>query len=76
MYFFDKVTAAVSINHGMSDPLVPVAWATETCSELKAQGKTVECHYYDGEPHTFEGQGDKQFIQSTLKFFDQYLRTP
>ena len=76
MYFYDYVQAAVSINHGLADTLVPVQWSVDTCSELKALGKTVECHYYDGQPHTFEGQGDQEFIQNTIQFFDRYLRTP
>ena len=76
MYFYDKVQAAVSINHGLADPLVPVQWSVDTCAQLKALGKTVECHYYDGQPHTFTGQGDQEFMQNTLQFFDRYLRIP
>ena len=76
MYFYDKIQAAVSINHGLADSLVPVQWSVETCNELKNLGKTVECHYYDGQPHTFEGEGDKEFIQNTIQFFDRYLHAP
>ena len=73
MYFFDYIQAPIAIYHSLADPLVPVQWSMLTCQQLKALGKSVECNYYDGQPHTFEGQVDKQFIQSTIQFFDRYL---
>ena len=76
MYFFDDITAAVSIHHGMADTLVPVDWSMLTCEQLKSLGKNVECHYYEDMPHTFYGQGDEQFIQNTVQFFNQYLAAP
>ena len=76
MYFYNYVQAAVSINQGLADLTVPPAWSRQTCAQLQALGKTVECHYYDGQPHTFLGQGDKELIQNTLLFFDRYLRGP
>ena len=76
MYFFQNITAAVSIHHGMADALVPMDWSVLTCDQLKALGKNVECHYYEGMPHTFYGQGDEQFVQNTIQFFNQYLNAP
>ena len=76
MYFFQNITAAVSIHHGMADTLVPMDWSVLTCEQLKSLGKNVECHYYEGMPHTFYGQGDQQFIQNTIQFFNQYLIAP
>lgn len=76
MYFFQNITAAVSIHHGMADTLVPPDWSVLTCEQLKALGKNVECQYYEGMPHTFYGQGDEQFIQNSLQFFNQYLKAP
>lgn len=76
MYFFEDIRAAVSIHHGLADPLVPVQWSMLTCEELKALGKDVECNYYENMPHTFEGQGDKEFIQYTIQFFRRYLSAP
>ncbi len=73
MYFFDYIQAPVNIYHSLTDPLVPVQWSMLTCQQFKALGKTVECNYYDGQPHTFEAQVDKEFIQSTIQFFDRYL---
>lgn len=76
MYFLQNITAAVSINHGVADELVPLDWSVLTCDQLKTLGKNVECHYYEGMPHTFYGQGDEQFIQNTIQFFNQYLTAP
>jgi len=76
MYFFQNITAAVSIHHGMADQLVPLNWSEVTCDQLRTIGRNVECQYYEGMPHTFYGQGDEQFIQNTIRFFNQYLTTP
>ncbi len=76
MYFFEDITAAVSIHHGLADKLVPVQWSMLTCQQLKSLGKEVECHYYEGMPHTFYGPTDKEFIQYTIQFFDRYLGRP
>jgi uncharacterized protein len=76
MYFFQNITAAVSIHHGTADATVPADWSVLTCEQLKSLGKNVECHYYEGLPHTFYGQGDEQFIQSSIQFFNQYLTSP
>lgn len=76
MYFFGNITAAVSIHHGLADLLVPVEWSMLTCEQLKSLGKTVDCNYYEDMPHTFIGTGDREFIQYTIQFFDQYLNLP
>jgi uncharacterized protein len=76
MYFFQNITAAVSIHHGMADQLVPVDWSVRTCEQLTSLGKNVQCQYYENMPHTFYGSGDEQFIQNTVQFFNQNLKTP
>jgi len=76
MYFFQNIAAAVSIHHGMADTLVPIEWSMLTCEQLKLLGKNVECYYYEDMPHTFYGQGDQEFIQNTIQFFNQYLAIP
>ena len=76
MYFFDRITAAVSIHHGTADQLVPMQWSQTTCEQLQALGKDVRCHYYENMPHTFYGDGDQQFIQNAIQFFDEKLKTP
>lgn len=76
VYFFADITAPISIHHGLEDMLVPVQWSMQTCEQLKALGKTVECHYYEDMPHTFYGAREKQFIRYTIQFFDRYLKPP
>jgi len=76
LYYFSQIRAAVSIHHSLDDPLVPVQWSMQTCQELKALGQIVECHYYPDMPHTFLGQGDRQFMEYTRQFFDHYLAAP
>jgi dipeptidyl aminopeptidase/acylaminoacyl peptidase len=76
MYFFDNITAAVSIHHGKADALVPLDWSVTTCGQLQSLGKDVECQYYENMPHTFYGDGDQRFIQNTIQFFNEKLKTP
>lgn len=76
MYYFQNITAAVSIHHGMADQLVPVDWSVKTCDQLTSLGKNVQCQYYKEMPHTFYGAGDEKFIQNTVDFFNQHLTGP
>jgi dipeptidyl aminopeptidase/acylaminoacyl peptidase len=71
--FVERVSAAVSIHHGEADALVPLEWSLDYCERLQQAGKRVECFTYPGQPHTFTGQGDLDFIQRSLEFFDRYL---
>ena len=76
MYFFQYITAAVSIHHGTADATVPLDWSVSTCDQLTSLGKSVECVYYQDMPHTFYGAGDEEFIQNTVRFFNEHLKTP
>jgi dipeptidyl aminopeptidase/acylaminoacyl peptidase len=76
IYFFSQIRAAVSIHHGLDDTLVPPTWSMQTCAELKALGKSVACHFYDGMPHTFQGRGDRQLMEDTRQFFELSLAGP
>jgi dipeptidyl aminopeptidase/acylaminoacyl peptidase len=73
IYFLDRIQAAVSINHGKQDPDVPLAWSLDLCERLKALDKPVECYTYDGQGHTFHGDGDVLFVQRTIDFFNRTL---
>lgn len=74
--FLDRISAAVSINHGGSDPLVPLKWSLDLCNRLKALGKSVVCYTYKNEPHTFSGEGDQLFIQRSIDFYRSHLLGP
>ncbi len=75
IYFLNRIQAAVSIHHGAADELVPPWWSDDLCERLRALEKTVQCLSYPGQPHTFVGEGDLQFIADTIAFFDMHLRT-
>jgi dipeptidyl aminopeptidase/acylaminoacyl peptidase len=75
MYFFEDIDSAISIHHGLADKLVPVQWSMQTCEQLKALEKEVECHYYKDMPHTFYGFREKEFIRYIIQFYDSYLGT-
>ncbi len=75
IYYFDRITAAVSIHHGRSDLLVPPAWSEQTCSRMAQLRINVACTFYNGMPHTFIGEGEQIFIQNTILFFDEVLKS-
>ena len=72
----DRIQAAVSIHHSLDDETVPPAWSAELCDQLTALGKTVECFTYEGVPHTFRGDRDREFMARYVAFFDEYLANP
>jgi dipeptidyl aminopeptidase/acylaminoacyl peptidase len=74
IYYLDRIQAAVSIHHGGSDELVPVGWSHDLCQRLQDLAKQVECYIYPGQPHTFYGDQDLEFIQRSIEFFDRELR--
>ncbi len=74
IYHLDAIEAAVSIHHGAADGLVPPEWSAHLCAWLQALGKTVQCFSYEGQPHTFTGEGDRLFVQNTIAFFDAFLK--
>ena len=72
--YLDRVTAVVSIHHGSLDDQVPLTWSEDLCDRLQALEKPVECFTYDGQPHTFVGEGDQLFVQRVREFFDRTLK--
>jgi uncharacterized protein len=71
--YLDDVQAAVSIHHGTNDSEVPLEWSIDLCDRLEQINKIVECYYYDGQPHTFIGEGDLLFIFRMVDFFNRLL---
>ncbi len=70
--FFDRITDPIMIHHGTRDESCPIAWSEETVAALKAEGKTVAYHVYEGERHTFTGQWPLS-IRRTAAFLKQHL---
>lgn len=74
VHYFDRIRAAVSIHHGRADELVPLNWSIDTCQRLQAIEVEVECFWHKNQPHTFYGDGDLEFEQQVIAFFDRELR--
>ncbi len=74
----ERISAAVSIHHSRTDDVVPVAWSEQLCDQLQAlydSGSSdvpPDCHFYDLQPHTFRGEGDRLFMERAVRFFDQH----
>src|SRR5690606_13313397 len=72
MSYLDTLPVPVSVQHSNEDATVPVAWSQELCAALEGAGRTVECFFYDGVPHTFLGYADTLFMERMIAFFDRY----
>jgi dienelactone hydrolase len=72
--YYKDITAAIQLHHGTGDTVIPIAWALETCQELKAAGRKVECFYYDGAEHTFRARFLVDFGPRSDDFFAKYLK--
>lgn len=65
---FGRITAAVSIHHGELDEEVPPEWSEDLCDRLIELEKKVECYSYEGMPHVFYGEADRQLLARTVAF--------
>lgn len=74
IYHLEWMETPVSVHHGLNDESVPYEWSVELCNELFVLDKPFECFFYDGQPHTFYGEGDRLFIERSITFFDAHLR--
>jgi dipeptidyl aminopeptidase/acylaminoacyl peptidase len=70
--YLDRLSVPVSVHHSNEDATVPVAWSQQLCGAMEAAGRTVECYFYDGVPHTFLGYADTLFMERMIAFFDLY----
>lgn len=75
MTFMHLTTAPLLVLQGDNDIRVPKSQAEEVVSTLKADGRTVDAHFYPNEGHGFvkrENQIDA--LQRTIAWFDKYLK--
>ncbi len=72
--YLDRVDCPVAIHHSVADPICPIAWAEKLRDAFTAKGKTIEYHTYQGQPHSFQGAGFQEYVQSNLVFFDKYVK--
>jgi uncharacterized protein len=72
--YLDRIDCPVAIHHSMSDPICPFAWAEKLRDAFAAKGKPVEFHTYQGQPHSFQGAGFQEYLQTNLAYFDKYVK--
>ena len=75
MTYMHQTTAPLLVLQGDNDIRVPKSQAEEVVATLKADGRTVDAHFYPNEGHGFvkrENQIDA--LERTIAWFDKYLK--
>lgn len=72
--YLDRIDCPVAIHHSIADPICPIEWAEKLRDAFAAKSKPVEYHTYQGQPHSFQGAGFQEYVQSNLAFFDKYVK--
>lgn len=73
--FIHQVRAPLLVLQGDNDPRVPKEEAVQVVELLKADGKTVDAHYYPDEGHGFVKRENRiDSIRRTLEWFDRHLK--
>ena len=73
IHHLDRIRAVISIHHGEADALVPPEWSEDLCARLQSIQAAVSCYTYPDQPHTFNGEGDRLFIDRSIEFYREYL---
>jgi dienelactone hydrolase len=71
---YKYITAAVDIHHGTADSVIPLRWSQNTCQQLKTLEKTVNCYYYDGMDHIFDGNSEVKLRLRMSNFFATHFK--
>jgi uncharacterized protein len=71
--YFDAVQAPVMLHHGTADTTVDDSASVAIADRLRAEGKEVTLHLYEGGPHTLQGAQEQLYLERTLAFFQQHL---
>jgi dipeptidyl aminopeptidase/acylaminoacyl peptidase len=73
--FADRVTTPLLIQHGETDPRVPIAGAWKLYRTLKAMGKTVELEIYPRGGHVLrEPMQQREQMRRNLEWFTKWIR--
>ncbi|MBT3323199.1 MAG: alpha/beta fold hydrolase [Anaerolineae bacterium] len=70
------ITSPLKLYHGTSDAAIPVEYSRETCELLTNLGKEINCAFYEGAEHTFNGIYEPDFQKSFLYFLESHLQSP
>jgi dipeptidyl aminopeptidase/acylaminoacyl peptidase len=71
--YFDAVQAPVMLHHGTADTTVDASASVAIADALRAAGKDVTLHLYEGGPHTLSGDQERLYFERTLAFFEDNL---
>ncbi len=74
--YFHAVSAPVMLHHGTADTTVDASASIAIAEALRAAGKDVTLHLYEGGAHTLQGEQEALYLQRTLDFFIQHLGAP
>jgi uncharacterized protein len=77
-YHLDLIDVPVQIHYGTEDGKLisgtPPEWSVKLTQGLRDAGKDVELWQYEGQAHSFIGQPWFDFMNRTLRFFDQKVK--
>ncbi|HEY0603527.1 MAG TPA: prolyl oligopeptidase family serine peptidase [Herpetosiphonaceae bacterium] len=71
--YLSYVSCPVQIHWGTADETVPRKWPEDLYNGLQAAGKQVEWFEYPGQPHSFQGAPNQQYLQRMVEFFQQHI---
>ncbi|MEO7912293.1 MAG: alpha/beta fold hydrolase [Roseiflexaceae bacterium] len=71
--YLDAVTAPMLLHHGTADTVVDPSASVAIADALRAAGKDVTLHLYEGGPHTLSGRQEQLYFERTLAFFRKHL---
>jgi dipeptidyl aminopeptidase/acylaminoacyl peptidase len=71
--YLGYVSAPVMLHHGTRDTTVSSSASVAIADALKAAGKNVTLHLYEGGPHTLTGRQERQYLERTLAFFRKHV---
>jgi dipeptidyl aminopeptidase/acylaminoacyl peptidase len=73
--YMKNVTAPLLVLQGDNDPGVTKDQAEKVVEVMKANGRTVEVHFYPGEGHGFDKREDQiDALERTVAWFEKYLK--
>ena len=76
--YLDWIDIPIQIHYGSKDGEIiggtPPEWSVKLTQALRDSGKNVEMLSYEGERHSFIGQPWFDFMERTLRFFDQHVK--
>jgi dipeptidyl aminopeptidase/acylaminoacyl peptidase len=73
--YMKNATAPLLVLQGDNDPGVTKDQAEKVVGVMKANGRTVEAHFYPGEGHGFDKREDQiDALERTVAWFEKYLK--